>query len=323
MEFKRWRLSATSPVVNAGLGLALLFTAAACSKPGKASDSTSDSSAITADVELPAVWATRTLEGPVAAIALSGGSQGLLAVAYEKGGLQLFDMEAERVGEPTHFRLKALAGGRSTRIGDAQLTVFPGVTTDGTVKAYVYGEGLVAPAQVDLSVDGETHIAGICSGPGGTEGILRLAFWTDTNNRVLQAGMVKENNGELTWDRGESTFTDFPIHSCTYTDNTLVASPRAFAAAPLVRGKVSALLSLEPGSGLQISSDLGMTTHQVRIRDGLSVFAPEQPVAMAAMGTMLSGGYPGGVIALAGEVKPGDSQVVFIDPSPITVPKTN
>lgn len=323
MEFKRWRLSATSPVVNAGLGLALLFTAAACSKPENAPETTPESSAIAADVELPAVWATRTLEGPVSAIALSGGSQGLLAVAYEKGGLQLFDMEAERIGEPTNFRLKALADGRATRIGDAQLTVFPGVTTDGTVKAYVYGEGLVAPAQVDLSVDGEQHIAGICSGPAGTQGILRLAFWTDTNDRVLQAGIVKENSGELTWDRGESTFTNFPIHSCAYTSDTLVASPRAFAAAPLIRGNVSALLSLEPGSGLQVSTDLGMTTNTVNIRDGLSVFAPEKPVAMAAMGTMMSGGYPGGVIALAGEVQPGDNQVVFIDPSPITLPKTN
>ena len=323
MEFKRWRLSATSTVVNAGLGLALLFATAACSKQEKAPEPPPEAPAVTADVELPAVWSTRTLDGPVSAIALSGGSSGMLAVAYQKGGLQFFDMEAERVGEPTHFQVRALAEGRATTIGGSYLTVFPGVTDDGTMKAYVYGEGLVAPAQVDLAVDGEKAIAGVCSGPAGTQGIMRLAFWTDTNDRVLQAGIVKENNGELVWDRGESTFTDFPIHSCAYTSDTLVASPRATAAAPLVRGKLSALLSLEPDSGLQISTDLGMTTNAVHIRNGLSVNAPDKPVAMAAMGTMLSGGYPGGVIALAGEVKPGDNQVVFIDPSVITLPKTN
>ena len=323
MEFKRWRLSATSPVVNAGLGLALLFTATACSKPETAPEAPPESPAITAGVELPAVWSTRTLEGPVSAIALSGGSRALLAVAYEKGGLQFFDMEAERIGEPTNFRIKALAGGASTSIGGANLTVFPGVTSDGTMKAYVYGEGLLAPAQVDLPVDGEKAIAGICSGPAGTEGIMRLAFWTDINDRVLQAGIVKEANGELSWNRGESTFTDFPIHSCAYTSDTLVASPLAIAAAPLIRGKISTLLSLEPDAGLKVSGDLGMTTTDVNIRDGLSVFAPDQPVAMAAMGTMMSGGYPGGVIALAGEVKPGDNQVVFVDPSPITLPATN
>jgi hypothetical protein len=323
MEFKRWRLSATSTVVNAGLGLALLFSTAACSKPEKASESPPQSPSLTTDVELPAVWATRTLDSPVSAIALSGGSRAILAVAYETGGLQFFDMEAERLGEPTMFRIKALAGGQSTNVGGTTLTVFPGVTREGEVKAYIFGDGLVAPAQVDLSVDGETFIEGICSGPAGTEGIMRLAFWTLGNDRVLQAGIVKENNGELTWDRGESTFTDFPIHSCAYTSDTLVASPRATAAAPLIRGNVSALLSLEPESGLKLSTDLGMTTTDVNIRDGLSVIAPDKPVAMAAMGTMMSGGYPGGVIALAGEVEPGKNQVVFVDPSVITLPKTN
>ena len=64
-------------------------------------------------------------------------------------------------------------------------------------------------------------------------------------------------------------------------------------------------------------------TRLVQSRDGLSVIAPDKPVAMAAMGTMMSGGYPGGVIALAGEVEPGKNQVVFVDPSVITLPKTN
>lgn len=321
MEFKRWRLSATSTVVNAGLGLALLFTTAACSKPEQAPESPPESSAITADVVLPAVWSTRTLESSVSSIALSGGSRGILAVAFETGGLQFFDMEAERIGEPTNFRVKALAGGQSANIADSTLTVFPGIDREGEVKAYVFGDGLIAPAQVDLSVDGETLVEGLCSGPAGTEGIMRLAFWTLGNNRVLQAGIVKESGGELTWERGESTFTDFAIQSCAYTTDTLVASPRAQAAAPLIRGNVSALLSLEPDSGLKISTDLGMTTTDVNIRNGLSVFAPDKPVAMAAMGTMMSGGYPGGVIALAGEVEPGNSQVVFIDPSPITLPE--
>ena len=74
MEFKRWRLSATSPVVNAGLGLALLFTAAACSKQEKAPEAAPEAAETAADVELPAVWATRKLEGPVGSVALSGGS---------------------------------------------------------------------------------------------------------------------------------------------------------------------------------------------------------------------------------------------------------
>ena len=126
MEFKRWRLSATSTVVNAGLGLALLFATAACSKPEQAPESPPETSAITTDVELPAVWSTRTLESPVSAIALSGGSRGILAVAYETGGLQFFDMEAERIGEPTNFRVKALAGGQVHQYRRQHTHRFPG-----------------------------------------------------------------------------------------------------------------------------------------------------------------------------------------------------
>ena len=86
MQFKRWRLSATSPVVNAGLGLALLFTAVGCSKKAEAPEVPASASEIAAGVELPAVWSTRPLEGKVNAVALSGGLGGLLAVAYERGG---------------------------------------------------------------------------------------------------------------------------------------------------------------------------------------------------------------------------------------------
>ena len=323
MEFKRWRLSATSTVVNAGLGLALLFAATACSKQEKAPESPAETADSAENVELPAVWATRSLEGPVASVALSGGLSGLMAVAYEGGGLQLFDMEAERLGEPTNFRIKALANGRVASIAGSNLTLFPGVTLDGTMKAYVYGEGLLAPAQVDLPVDGETAIEGICSGPAGTEGLLRLAFWTALNDRILQAGIVKEQGGELNWVRGESTFTDFPITSCAYTEDTLVASPRAISAAPLARGNYSALLSLEDGAGLTVSTDFGMTISDVHVRNGITVVAPDHPVAMAAMGTMMAGGYPGGLIVLAGEVAPDDHQIVFVDPSPITLAGSN
>ncbi|MEZ5955005.1 MAG: hypothetical protein R3C13_11955 [Hyphomonas sp.] len=323
MEFKRWRLSATSPVVNAGLGLALLFTAAGCSKQEKAAEIAPEAAEIAADVELPAVWATRSLAGPVRSLALSGGTGGVLAVAYKDGGLQLFNMDAERLGEPIQFRIRALANGKAATIAGRTLTLFPGVTDDGAMKAYVYGEGLMAPAQVDLPVDGESHIAGICSGPTGTEGLMRLAFWTETNNRVLQAGIVRESEGELSWDRGDSTFTDFPIRSCAYTEDTLVASPRAVAAAPLVRGGFSGLLSLEEDSALNLSTDLGMTSSALKVRDGITVVMPDSVDAMTAMGTMMSGGYPGGLIVVAGEVAPDDNQVVFIDPSVITLAGTN
>lgn len=152
-----------------------------------------------------------------------------------------------------------------------------------------------------------------------TDGIMRLAYWTSTNDRILQTGVVREENGEFSWDAGESTFTDFGITSCAYTSDTLVASPRATSAASLARGDFDALLSIEDGAGLQVSTDFGMTNTEISVRDGITVTAPDAPDAMAAMGTMMTGGYPGGVIVLAGETGPNQHQAVFVDPSLLTL----
>ncbi|KJS39747.1 MAG: hypothetical protein VR74_00765 [Hyphomonas sp. BRH_c22] len=318
MQFKRWRLSAASPLVNAGVGLALLFTASACSKQDKQADSGAEAPVIAAGTVLPAVWSTRPLEGEVASIALSGGLRGILAVAYEKGGLQFYDMEAEKLGEKSNFRLKSLAGGQSSVVEERSITVFPGITRDGELKAYIYGEGLIAPAQIDLPVNADKAIGGVCSGPAPGTGLMRLAFWTETNNRVLQNGIIREADGELAWTAGTSTFTDFPVKSCAFTSDTLVASPRASSAASLVRGPLDALVSLEDGK-LGISTDLGMTNAEISVKDGITVVAPDTPVALAAMGTMMSGGYPGGLIVIAGETRPGEHHAVFVDPSPLTL----
>ncbi|KCZ54642.1 hypothetical protein HY29_13900 [Hyphomonas beringensis] len=319
MQFKRWRLVATSPVVNAGLGLALLFTAVGCSKKADTPEEAPKTPEIATGVELPAVWATRPLEGKVASIALSGGMGGLLAVAYERGGLQLINMQGEIVGEPANFRLTSLGGGHNVTINGSSVTIFPGITREGELKAYIYGDGLLAPAQVDMPIPDNHSIAGVCTGEMRTGGLMRLAYWTSTNDRVLQTGIIKEENGEFTWDSGESTFTDFPIKSCVYTSDTLVASPRAISAASLNRGDLDALLSIEEGSGLRVSTDLGMTNTDVDIRDGITVVAPDKPDALAAKGVMMAGGYPGGVIVLAGETEPGEYQAVFIDPSQLTL----
>ena len=318
MQFKRWRLSAVSPLVNAGLGLALLFTATACSKQDKQAETKPETPVIAAGTQLPAVWATRPLEGQVSSIALSGGLRGILAIAYEKGGLQFFDMEAEKLGEKANFRLSALGSGESAVIDDRSITVFPGITREGELKGYIYGEGLIAPAQIDLPVTSDHAVVGVCSGPAPGTGLMRLAFWTDVNSSVLQNGIIKTDEGDLRWVPGESTFTDFPIKSCAFTSDTLVASPRASDAASLVRGPLDALVSLENGK-LGISTDMGMTNAEIDVKDGITVVAPDTPDAMAAMGTMMSGGYPGGLIVIAGETKPGEYHAVFVDPSPLTL----
>jgi len=319
MQIKGWRLSAASPFVNAAAGAIVLFGAVACSREEKGPEAPPQAAPITAGLELPAVWSTRPLSGPVRDVAMSTGGGAILAVAYERGGLDFFNMDGEQIGEPSLFRLKAIADGRSTSIGEASVTLFPGITEAGDLKGYVFSPGLMAPTQIDLPIDEERDIQGLCTGDSSAGGLIRIAYWTMANSMSLTTGVLSEVNGDLTWTPEASTQTDFPVTSCVFAYDTLVASPRSEDSASLTRGKYSALLSLEEGKPIQISTDYGLTTMDVGVRDGITIQAPRNPTAITAQGTLPAGGFPGGVVVVAGENASGEHQVVFIDPSEITL----
>lgn len=318
MQIKGWRLVAASPFVNAAAGAILLFGAAGCSRQEKGADPAPRAAAIAAGVELPAVWATRALSGPVEDVALSTGGGAVLAVAFERGGLEFFDLEGERIGEPALFRLKAIADGRSTTISGADVTLFPGVTEAGALKGYIYSPGLMAPAQIDLPIPEDRLVAGLCSGDAGSQGLIRVAYWTVANSMQLITGVLTEENGDLGWKPEALTPSPMPISSCVFAGGELVASA-ASDSAPLTRGEVSALLSLDESAALQISTDYGITNTAISVRDGITIEAPRNPTALSAHGTLPAGGFPGGVVVVAGETSSGSHQVVFIDPSAITL----
>lgn len=318
MQIKGWRLVAASPFVNAAAGAILLFGAAACSRQEKAEDTPPQAARIAAGIELPAVWATRALSGPIEDVALSTGSGAVLAVAFQRGGLEFFDLEGERIGQPALFRLRALADGRSTTIAGTDVTLFPGVTDSGALKGYIYSPGLVAPAQIDLPIPEERSVAGLCTGDAGSQGLIRVAYWTVANSMQLVTGVLSESNGDLAWEPEALTPAPMPISSCVFAGGELIASAAADSA-PLTRGDLSALLSLDETSALQISTDYGLTNTEISVRDGITIDAPRNPTALSAHGTLPAGGFPGGVVVVAGETAGGEHQVVFIDPSSITL----
>ncbi len=318
MQIKGWRLVAASPFVNAAAGAILLFGAAACSRQEKGPEAPPQAAPVATGLELPAVWATRALSGPVEDVAVSTGGGAVLAVAYARGGLEFFNLEGDRIGEPALFRLKAIADGRSTTIGDAAITLFPGVTDAGEMKGYIYSPGLMAPTQIDLPIDEKRSVAGLCTGDSGSQGLVRIAYWTVVNSMELTTGLLTETDGELGWVPEAATPSSIPISSCVFAGGQLVASGAADSA-PLTRGEYSALLSLDEGEPIQISTDYGMTTTDVAVRDGITIEAPRNPTAITALGTLPAGGYPGGVVVVAGENSAGEHQVVFIDPSEITL----
>lgn len=322
MQFKRGRIVAGRSLVNAGAA-ALLLALAGCGSgaPDEAPPVEADDAPARA-IELPVVWGTSALDGAVRDVAISGGLSGLVAVAYEGRGLELFNLDAERVAGTAPFALAALGNGVAAEIDGAQLTLFPGIDADGDLKAYVYGDGLVTPAEIDLPVDQTGRAAGLCAAPlaFGEPGLIRLGYWTGSSSRQLITGTLGAEGGEFTWQPGEPVTSDNPIAACTLTrDGALTAGSAVTETARLAREDLGYTLSMAPSGALFLRAD-GAESLSLTLRDGLSVKAPDIPRAIAAYGRPLSGNYPGGLVIVVGEIEPGDWRAVFVDTSELTSP---
>ncbi|WP_300392068.1 hypothetical protein [Henriciella sp.] len=329
--FKRPRLSAQTFPVNAGIAGFLLFYAASCSGPQEAEETpqeTTETQAPEAPAQpaaepdsLPAVWMTRELDFPVRSIGIAGGAGSTFAVAYDGGGLQIFDFDGDRITEISNHDVTALAQGRYVMISGTPVTVYPGIDAQGDMKAWIYGGGLSEAIQYDLQgVDGAA-LAGICAAdPQNRDASLqRIAFWTEAAPAVLEIGELVERGGELEWVKTDEESVSQPIEACTFIANEAETFNAPVAgAAGLKRLGRETLVTLTEEGMVDVSVDGGETT-RYEILDGITVVVPSEPKAIAATGDARGGGYPGGLIVLGGDIERGDHRVVMVDPSKITL----
>lgn len=327
MEFKPRRLSARPRNVNAPLAAALILALAACGAPGDEAGEAAGPDAPAprdaseaSDKTLPAVWSSRPLEGPVRDIALSGGGAPLLAVAYERMGLQFLNLDAERIAETAPYALSAIADGRSAEVAGAQITVFPGISAAGGLRAYVFGDGLLSPIEVELPIESEARALGLCAGaPADPEAVLRLAFWTSDAPETLRVGDLGAQGEDFTWTEAETTPSPTPIGSCAFVSGDLeISGSAALQSAVLERDDYAARITLDGEGGLYVAAN-GGPAEAHSLSDGITVPAPARPVAISALGQPLAGGYPGGVLAVAGETGPGVHQIVLVDTAGLTL----
>ena len=316
MKFEGRPISARKRLVNASLALGLIFAVSACSGEDTpdATITPQDAEELAEVIELPAVWSTGALEKPVVDIAISGGLSPILAVAYERSGLHLFNLDAETLAEAAPYSVKKLAAGYIVNIDGAELSVFPGINSAGDLKGYVFGEGLIAPVEIDLNIDAAAAVVGLCSAPASSEadGLFRLGYWTSASDSFVHTGRLVEVNGEFAWlPDGPATELPNPVAACTLTRNGVTGSSGNIRdTAQLTRDGYDAIVTLsETGAISAISDTFGL--QRLLVADGISIKMPETPTAIAALGKPLEGGYGGGLIIATGEVD-GETKAVFI-----------
>ena len=326
--FKRPHLRAAKRLVNAPLALTLLFLATACG-PGQQPVQTETigppvESAEPTELEglvLPAVWQTNDLGGAIASIGVAGGLASTVAVAYEDGGLQILDLDGERITNKAELDVAAIADGRFVRLQNTAVTLFPGINGDGDLSLYIHGGELSEPLPYPLDAGTDDLIEGVCSGDPSLEsdGIMRIGFWTQGARRELKLGRLVEigDNLVLLLDQPIQSKNDISTCVLTATENIAYSKPALAASDLKHRNKTYRFLLDEFGGYTLITETNEVTGFDVL--DGISVRPPARPVAMAGTGDARGGGYPGGVLVIAGQSSSGAHTVTYIDPSKVTL----
>ena len=338
MKFEGRPISARSRLVNAMLGLGLIFSVSACSG-GETEPESEIAPAETPSepssggiVELSAVWSTGALEKPAADIALAGGRSPILAIAYDGSGLQLFDLEGEPISEVAPYKVKHLASGHEIEVDGTRLTVFAGINHLDELKAYVYGDGLVAPVEIQIGSDPAPNIAGICADvASGDDGrLLNIGYWKQGSSDLVTFP-VKSSEGELEWiETPTLSVLAGSINACAFYGGAAIPlSGDTVDAALLDREGYTGLVTLQRTGALQALTGSeealasgGGELVRLLVNDGLSVTMPEEPAAVAALGKPLAGGYGGGLIVVSGNVG-GEDKAIYIAADALTGFSTN
>lgn len=332
--FKRPPLSNGNHLVNGSLALCLLFLAASCDNSSNEPDTTVEAEA-TEEVSdpleeteaepdglsLPAVWASNNLDQPIRDIALAGGLGSLIAVTFESGDIQILNFEGERVTEAAQRGVSQLADGQYGLIAGTPLTVFPGIDEAGGLNAYLFGGEIEAPIAFPLDIGSAGRVKGLCAARplDETDGIMRLAYWTEGAASRLESGRLVEVGDSLVFLADEPVEADRPITACILqpTGATVFSEP-VIQAINLERNGRQNLITLDRSGGLTLLSENGKNT-EVNIRDGITVRVPSEIASLSGTGDARGGGYPGGLIVLGGAISSTEHRAVLVDPSDLTL----
>ena len=323
-SLKRWNRN-----VNQAVAMSAILFIASCG-------SDSDPPAVTgpSSVTAPIIWQTGALNSDLSALALAEDGAPYFLVAYEDGGVQLMNFDGAPLSEMGPNRTASVGSGATVRVEDSSLVVYPGASrnNDGLV-VFVYGEGMRAPFEVELTSDFDGSIEGVCAGASTEEGsALDIAYWTNLDNSTLVTGKVVINGADLVYEETERLSYDKYITSCDIHASVVVAGggfglmihendgQPVFVDITGVPTELAAFRTDDvvqvamnySGGQTYIANNLGAFS-RVEFRAGLSSEAPETAVHLEMSDIGSEASFPYGFLAVESRKERGDTQLIFVD----------
>ncbi|MAV49573.1 MAG: hypothetical protein CME93_01290 [Hyphomonadaceae bacterium] len=324
MKFKSGRLSNRNRLVNASQALIVLFLISACERvvdqpENLTPEVTSDLAP--AGLTMPAVWDTTELSSRPVSVAVAGGFGSQIAIASETGSLQLFDFEGDRITDPVEMAVQHISTGRQVRLSDVPVTMFPGINLAGDIQLFLHSGTMNEPIPytVDIAQNGEA--GGLCSGLplNSTTELLALSYWTLEAPTTLQTGAIVEQGDDLVFVPGDTIESTQAISACTIGQHgSAIYSAPVEAAQVLERNGRDHTILLDAAGQFSRVTQIG-DREPLMISPGLSIQVPHHSLDISGTGDARTGGYPGGLIVLIGEIEPDTYRAVLVDPSPVTL----
>ncbi|MEM6947924.1 MAG: hypothetical protein AAF486_07520 [Pseudomonadota bacterium] len=270
------------------------------------------------ELSLPAVWSTRPLAGAIQDLSLVGGPAPPIAAAYAPRGLQIFNLEGEVASETADLGVAQLARGAPIVFGDTPLLLFPGIDSEGVLTGYLFGPGLSAPEAVALPIEAAEPIVALCSQAlAGQQSMgLDLVYWA-SGASAASRGTLEVGGDALSYTTAEPAPLPQGATGCVLDGEDLIFTRAGAQAVLLDRKDAAQFVVLQEGRTFTLGRP-GKRALEIEIRPGLSVDVPSPIKAIDGLGQPRDGGYPGGVIVVAGPTPRGE-RIVFIDTSALPI----
>lgn len=316
-------------IVNQGAAIGLILFSAACS-----GGDDKDVSEAPSSLKSPIIWQTGMFDNNFSGLATVDSGTPRFLIASEGGGIRIYDADGVSLTESGPYKTTAVGTGALTDIDGAELMIFPALSRNSDkLVTYVYGQGMLAPTEIELNAEIAGQIKGMCAAPADyTDAILNVAYWTDIDPTTLVRGRIRNEGLNLVYDEVDRLTFDKYLTSCDMDGDTVAAGggfglefrngendaiPVDIPGVPTQMSVLKSndgLLAAASFSGGQVYIANGEGQYsKVDFVPGLSTEVPDEAVHLTLSENASLGSFPDGFLAIESRREGAPTQIIYVD----------